>query len=56
MHGTNFETIQQAVDVVTKHDNLMPHESAKLLNDTLTSKEYQNAFAKEQGKTAESVR
>lgn len=48
-HGTNFETIQKAVDVVTKHNNLMPHESAKLLNDTLASKEYQQAFEAGQG-------
>lgn len=55
-HGTNYETIKQAIDVVSEHDNLLPHESAKLLNNTLTSKEYQQAFEKGQGKTTKNVK
>ncbi len=55
-HGTDFEIIKNAVEIVTEQDRLTPPESAKLLNDTLASKEYKQAFEAGQGKTAKNVK
>lgn len=58
IHGTDFQAIQDAVDAITKAENELPDFRAKLLQNTLKTEEYQNAFEKEQeqSKTAVYIR
>jgi len=55
-HGTGLKTIQEGIDIITKRDNLLPHESAKLFNKTLNSEEYKKAFDKEQNQSRDNAR
>lgn len=53
IHGTNGEILKSAIKSITDFYDESPAFSAKLLNDTLKTNEYKEAFAKKQGKTEE---
>ena len=49
--GTDYQTIQNAVDAVTEIENESTEFNAKLLQDTLKTDEYKQALEKEQGQS-----
>ena len=55
-HGTDTRTLQDAVIAVTGEENETQEFTAKLLNDTLKSDEYKNAFEATQEKMQASIR
>ena len=57
-HGTDIQSIQDAVAAITDYKGETPDFTAKLLQATLKTEEYKQAFEKEQGqgKTQENTR
>ncbi|MBR6298188.1 MAG: hypothetical protein IKR34_02985, partial [Candidatus Gastranaerophilales bacterium] len=55
-YGANAHIINSAVNVAADVENESTEFAAKLLNDTLNSKEYRKAFEEAQGKTEENTR
>lgn len=53
VHGANAKMINEAVLAVTKFKGESTEFSVKLLNDTLKSKQYREAFENEQNKAQE---
>lgn len=55
-HGTDTEKLNEAVIAVTNFKGETTKFTAKLLQATLKTEEYQKAFEKEQGKTQQNTR